>query len=180
VYRRRRSLILVQVLSKSGTTSLLADRTQERVLPGGRGPGLIRAHASGQVSGSPRHSVECPSGPDGQSKVSAHTGHKRTRGLTHYPLDQLQQHSACGSVSLFSQRSILFISPAVSASVSLKRTPCTCTSLFHGFSLLSAADCMRSRLLVGPSCHRLHAECKYGVCWKRERIRRGERNCWPC
>lgn len=81
VYRRRRSLILVQVLSKSGTTSLLADRTQERVLPGGRGPGLIRARASGQVSGSPRHSVECPSGPDGQSKVSAHTG-----GLTHYPL----------------------------------------------------------------------------------------------
>jgi hypothetical protein len=74
----------------------------------------------------------------------------------------------------------LFHSPAASASVSAKQTPCTCTPLFHGFSLLSAQDCMRHLLLAGPSCHRLHAECKYGVCWKWGRIWRGERNCWPC
>jgi hypothetical protein len=80
----------------------------------------------------------------------------------------------------FAQRSTLFISPAVSASVSLKRTACTCIPFFHAFSLLSAAHCMRARLLAGPRCHRLHAECKYGVCWKRRQIRRGEKNCWPC
>jgi hypothetical protein len=48
-------------------------------------------------------------------------------------------------ISFFAQRSTLFISPADSVSVSLKSTPCTCTPLFHVFSLLSAQDCMRSR-----------------------------------
>jgi hypothetical protein len=45
----------------------------------------------------------------------------------------------------------LFRSPAASASVSAKQTPCTCTPLFHGFSLLSAQDCMRHLLLVDPA-----------------------------
>jgi hypothetical protein len=45
----------------------------------------------------------------------------------------------------------LFRSPAASASVSAKQTPCTCTPLFHGFSLLSAEDCMRHLLLAAPA-----------------------------
>jgi hypothetical protein len=31
----------------------------------------------------------------------------------------------------------------------------------------------------GPRCHRLHAEWDGECCWKRRRIRRGERICWP-
>jgi hypothetical protein len=93
-------------------------------------------------------------------------------------------------ISFFAQRSTLFISPAVSVSVSLKSTSCTYTPLFHVFSLLSAQDCMRSRVLAGPSCHSLHVKCKYGVCWKTPsmpppyprlpllRIRIRSQHCW--
>jgi hypothetical protein len=38
---------------------------------------------------------------------------------------------------------------------------------------------VRARLLAGPRCHRLHAERDGECCWKRRRIRRGERMCWP-
>ena len=80
-------------------------------------------------------------------------------------LDQLQQTPYMDVYPSNLRARALFISPADSVSVSLKSTPCTCTPLFHVFSLLSAQDCMRSRVLAGPSCHSLHAECKYGVCW---------------
>jgi hypothetical protein len=79
----------------------------------------------------------------------------------------------------FAESSTLFISPAGSASGSVKRTACTLTPHFHAFSLLSAALCVRARLLAGPRCHRLHAEWDGECCWKRRRIRRGERMCWP-
>jgi hypothetical protein len=79
----------------------------------------------------------------------------------------------------FTRSQALFRSPAVSASLSAKRTACTCTPHFHAFSLLSAALCVRARLLAGPRCHRLHAEWDGECCWKRRRIRRGERMCWP-
>jgi hypothetical protein len=69
--------------------------------------------------------------------------------------------------------------PAGSASHSVKWTPCPCAPHFHTFSLLSAALCVRARLLAGPRCHRLHAEWDGECCWKRRRIRRGERMCSP-
>jgi hypothetical protein len=120
----------------------------------------------------------------GQGDLTSHehahpVGGLRPKGRVFRLLDQLQQHSACGSVSLFCESSTLFISPAGSASGSVKRTACTCTPHFHTFSLLSAALCVRARLLAGPRCHRLYAEWDEECCWKRRRIRRGERNCWP-
>jgi hypothetical protein len=119
---------------------------------------------TGQCSYADSGTLECIDGREEED--STKTNSSSTGYPTPYPF--------------FTRSKSLFRSPAASASVSAKHTPCTCTPLFHGFSLLSAQDCMRSRLLAGPSCHRLHAECKYGVCWKRGRIRRGERNCWPC
>jgi hypothetical protein len=79
----------------------------------------------------------------------------------------------------FARSEALLRAPAGSASLSVKWTPCPCAPHFHTFSLLSVALCVRARLLAGPRCHRLHAEWDGECCWKRIRIRRGERMCWP-
>jgi hypothetical protein len=79
----------------------------------------------------------------------------------------------------FARSEALLRAPADSASLSAKWTPCPCAPHFHTFSLLSATLCVRARLLAGPRCHRLHAEWDGECCWKRSRIRRGERMCRP-
>jgi hypothetical protein len=79
----------------------------------------------------------------------------------------------------FARSEALLRAPADSVSLSAKWTPCPCAPHFHTFSLLSATLCVRARLLAGPRCHRLHAEWDGECCWKRSRIRRGERMCRP-
>jgi hypothetical protein len=111
------------------------------------------------------------------STVQLNGGRLVDRKLIIEPNSSSTPHAA--PYPYFAESSTLFISPAGSASGSVKRTACTLTPHFHAFSLLSAALCVRARLLAGPRCHRLHAEWDGECCWKRRRIRRGERICWP-